>query len=151
MSGGPLPRQLAAVSVGLVVIALWVRLPWAWPSYRNIAGVTRDIYVHRNASEAARLETLHGMDWKLLNTARETTPTTARILIPSDPKHGPLASRLWCLYYLYPRTLLYERELTGPLGDQVDYILVDRGWGLALAGFPPDSIRGTETGILEVP
>lgn len=134
----------------LVAVVLWVRLPWAWPSYRNMANALRDIYEHRNASLAARYETLHGATWRLLESTRARTPPSARILIPSDPIHGPLASRLWSTYYLYPRRLVYERELTGPLENQVDYILVDRGWGMALAGFPPDSIKGTETGLLEV-
>lgn len=147
LTGG---RAWIGAALLLALVIAWVRLPWAWTSYRNIGVVTAEIYAHRNATLEARLETVHGENWRLLRTVLKSTPPGARILIPSDSKHGLLSNRLWCTYYLYPRTLVYESEITGPLKAQVDCIMVNRGWGLALVGYPADSIRGTESGIVEV-
>ena len=137
---------LLAVAAGLTAYGLAPGLRWHILNMRNCM---RDIYDHRNSTLESRARTIHGTAWQLMQLAREQTPPTARILLPSGAEHSPLSNRLWCAYYLYPRHLLQEKDLRGPLKEQADFVLVDKGWGLKLAGFPADSIRGDESGVLE--
>lgn len=150
------PRVLATrngwltLAGALGLLALYAAAPGPRWYVVNVYHVMRDIYEHRNASLTARAETVHGHAWRMMQLVREKTPTTARIVIPTGLEHGTLGSTLWCAYYLYPRHLLQEKDLAQGLAGHADYILVDKGWGLALAGAPADSVRGDESGLLEV-
>lgn len=150
------PRVLATrngwltLAGALGLLALYAAAPGPRWYVVNVAHVMRDIYEHRNASPDARGATVHGPAWSLIQMARRQTPPDARILIPSGADHGTLGSKLWCAYYLYPRHLLQEKDLGGDVRGRADYILVDRGWGLTLAGVPADSVHGDESGLMVV-
>jgi len=144
------PRSFAAAAIVSVVLVSYVLLPGTGPWARNVAVGAWRVYQHRNASPDARATVLLGDDYLLIARAARSTPADSRILIPSGAEHGPLANKVWCLYYLYPRRVLQERDLHGLAALGADYVLVHHGWGLELAGVSPMLITGREAGIFDL-
>lgn len=138
---------LAAVGAALAVYAF---APGTGPWARSVVASAGQMYRYRNSGEESRALSLLGEPWRLMDQARRTTSSDARILIPDGADADPVSNRVWCAYYLHPRRLVRAAEIEGPLAGAVDWVLVYRGHNLERLGTPADSIRGTESGIVDV-
>lgn len=134
----------------VVLLGAYAAGPGTGPWVASVGQSAAQLYRFRNAGPDSRAMSLLGEPWRLVDDARAMTPPDARILIPEGRDADPVSNRIWCAYYLYPRRLVRFSEINGPLRESVDVVLVYRGHNLEHLGVPADSIRGTETAVVDL-
>lgn len=118
---------------------------------RNVS----DIAQKKQISYDVKYEAKVGINYLFLKYIREKTPENAIILFPPSDiltkktdyltLGGEIVTKTWVSHFLYPRTVVYEREKgKNPFYEKADYIILLHGWGYDHLKYKPSQMTGVD-------